>query len=86
MFFLQLNQDFARYTVVLLHCRVLLMKLHMLIEDLRAVSILPVLSKIIEKVIALQLMEYIECKHILPDVQSSFRKKQLLHCSFTNYR
>nr|CAI5833419.1 unnamed protein product [Callosobruchus analis]CAI5834750.1 unnamed protein product [Callosobruchus analis]CAI5835567.1 unnamed protein product [Callosobruchus analis]CAI5840243.1 unnamed protein product [Callosobruchus analis] len=44
-------------------------------KDLRAVSILPVLSKLIEKVIALQLMEYVECKRILPDVQSGFRKK-----------
>nr|CAI5859615.1 unnamed protein product [Callosobruchus analis] len=43
-------------------------------KDLRAVSIPPVLSKLIGKV-ALQLMEYVERKHILPDVQPGFRQK-----------
>nr|CAI5868891.1 unnamed protein product [Callosobruchus analis] len=43
-------------------------------KDLRAVSILPVLSKLIEKAVAKQLMEYLDSKHILPDVQSGFRR------------
>lgn len=44
------------------------------INDLRPISILPCLSKIIEKVVCKQLTEYIEVNNILPDVQSGFRK------------
>nr|XP_022911101.1 uncharacterized protein LOC111422115 [Onthophagus taurus] len=41
--------------------------------DLRPISVLPVLSKIAEKVIAGQLQRYIDKNKILPDVQSGFR-------------
>nr|CAI5820015.1 unnamed protein product [Callosobruchus analis] len=43
-------------------------------KDLRAISILPVLCKFIEKAVDIQLREYIEGKQILPDVQSGFRR------------
>ncbi|XP_030759775.1 uncharacterized protein LOC115885127 [Sitophilus oryzae] len=41
--------------------------------DLRPVSILPVLSKILENVIKIQLVNHIENNNILPDTQSGFR-------------
>jgi hypothetical protein len=44
------------------------------LKDLRPVSLLPCLSKVIEKVVCLQVTEYIEKNNILPDVQSGFRK------------
>lgn len=42
-------------------------------KDLRPISILPVMSKIIEKAMALQLRRHIEKYHILPECQSGFR-------------
>lgn len=45
-------------------------------KDLRPISILPCLSKILEKVIHCQLSNYLEVNDILPDVQSGFRKKR----------
>ncbi|XP_047990243.1 uncharacterized protein LOC125229445 [Leguminivora glycinivorella] len=44
------------------------------IKDLRPISILPCLSKIIEKAVCAQLTTYLEMNNILPDVQSGFRK------------
>lgn len=43
-------------------------------KDLRPVSILPVLSKVLEKVVCAQLVNFLETNRILPDVQSGFRK------------
>ena len=44
------------------------------IMDLRPISILPTASKILEKVIKKQLVEYVEHNKILPKTQSGFRK------------
>lgn len=44
------------------------------IKDLRPISILPCLSKVLEKVVCLQLTEYLEGNGIFPDMQSGFRK------------
>lgn len=43
------------------------------LKDLRPISILPVLSKVIERVVCTQLTEYLETQMILPNVQSGFR-------------
>lgn len=43
-------------------------------KDLRPISILPFMSKIIEKVVCIQLIEYLEGSQILPVRQSGFRK------------
>lgn len=43
------------------------------LKDLRPISILPVLSKVLEKVVYSQLSGFIERNKILPDVQSGFR-------------
>ncbi|CAG4957224.1 unnamed protein product [Colias eurytheme] len=43
-------------------------------KDLRAISILPVMSKIIERIVCNQLTKFIEKENILPLVQSGFRK------------
>lgn len=42
--------------------------------DLRPVSVLPMLSKVLEKVVCSQLVTYLENNNILPSVQSGFRK------------
>lgn len=44
------------------------------LSDLRPISILPIVSKIAEKVIELQLKEYVAINEILPVRQSGFRK------------
>lgn len=44
-------------------------------KDLRAISILPVLSKVIERVVCSQLTKYVERESILPDIQSGFRSQ-----------
>ncbi|CAK1577842.1 unnamed protein product [Parnassius mnemosyne] len=44
-------------------------------SDLRPISILPCLSKIIEKLACNQLTKYLEANNILPELQSGFRKK-----------
>lgn len=44
------------------------------LKDLRPISILPYFSKILEKVIFLQLCSYLESNNILPKYQSGFRK------------
>lgn len=44
------------------------------LKDLRPISILPCLSKILEKIINEQLMEHVEENHIMPETQSGFRK------------
>lgn len=46
------------------------------VKDLRPISILPCLSKIVEKVICKQLTEYLEKNNILPTLQSGFRKSR----------
>lgn len=43
-------------------------------KDLRPISILPVLSKVLERVVHTQIIEYLETNNILPDLQSGFRK------------
>lgn len=43
-------------------------------KDLRPISILPVLSKIVERVVCNQLTEYLEATGILPEMQSGFRR------------
>ncbi|CAG4982095.1 unnamed protein product [Colias eurytheme] len=43
-------------------------------KDLRAISILPVISKIIERIVCNQLTKFIEKENVLPLVQSGFRK------------
>ncbi|XP_031337267.1 uncharacterized protein LOC116166456 [Photinus pyralis] len=43
------------------------------ISDLRPISILPALSKLLEKVIVAQLTDYINQLHVLPATQSGFR-------------
>ncbi|CAG4937950.1 unnamed protein product [Colias eurytheme] len=46
------------------------------LKDLRPISILPCLSKVLEKIVHKQLMDYIEKENILPDRQSGFRKRK----------
>lgn len=42
-------------------------------KDLRPVSILPVLSKILEKIINKQLRKHLLQNNLIPEIQSSFR-------------
>lgn len=44
------------------------------LKDLRPISILPFLSKVLEKAVYYQLSSYIENNNILPSLQSGFRK------------
>lgn len=44
------------------------------LSDLRPISILPVLSKVIEKIVLKQIENYIEMNNIIPKFQSGFRK------------
>lgn len=44
------------------------------IDDLRPISILPAVSKVLEKIVKFQLVEYIDNHKILPRYQSGFRK------------
>lgn len=44
------------------------------LNDLRPISILPVFSKMLEKLVAKQLIGYLEDNKILPPIQSGFRK------------
>lgn len=46
------------------------------LKDLRPISILPYLSKILEKVVYNQVVCYCESNHIFPDLQSGFRKNR----------
>nr|CAH7751797.1 unnamed protein product [Callosobruchus chinensis] len=56
-------------------------------KDLRAISILPVLSKLIEKAVAMQLMEYLESKKNIASCSVRLQaRSQLFHCTFTDYR
>lgn len=43
-------------------------------KDLRPISILPFMSKILEKAVCMQLTQYLETNNILPTKQSGFRK------------
>ena len=40
----------------------------------RPISLLPILSKLLEKIVHAQLMDFIEDRHLLPDEQFAFRK------------
>ena len=44
-------------------------------KELRPISIQPILSKVMEKLIFCQLNEYVESKQILPPIQSGFRRQ-----------
>lgn len=44
------------------------------VNDLRPISILPCLSKVLERVVCTQLTEYLEQHQIIPSLQSGFRK------------
>ncbi|XP_072948764.1 uncharacterized protein [Epargyreus clarus] len=44
------------------------------LKDLRPISILPVLSKILEKIVLDQVLKYLENKDIIPKYQSGFRR------------
>lgn len=46
------------------------------VKDLRPISILPCLSKILEKIVCYQMIKYLEGEEILPQAQSGFRKKR----------
>ena len=50
-------------------------------ENYRPVSLLPILSKIIERVVYNQLIKHLEKRDILYEYQSGFRSKHL-YCSF----
>lgn len=43
-------------------------------KDLRPVSILPCISKVLERVVYTQMSDYLETNNMLPDLQSGFRK------------
>lgn len=45
-------------------------------KDLRPISLLPCLSKVLEKVVCSQVSEYLERYNILPEFQSGFRKSR----------
>lgn len=51
------------------------------IKNLRPIGILPILSKIVERVLEWQINEYIHEKGILPEIQSGFRKNH--NCKIT---
>lgn len=42
-------------------------------KDLRPISILPIFSKLLEKILNLQIQNHLERNNILPDIQSGFR-------------
>ena len=44
-------------------------------SNYRPISLLPILSKVLEKVVAMQLMHYLEANHILSNHQHGFRQK-----------
>lgn len=46
------------------------------VKDLRPISILPCISKIVEKAVCQQLTIYLERNNILPELQSGFRKNR----------
>ena len=46
------------------------------LKDLRPISILPCVSKVLEKIVSRQLSLFLEQNHILPDLQSGFRKQR----------
>lgn len=43
--------------------------------DLRPISLLPCLSKILEKIVCMQLIKFLETHHLLPQLQSGFRQR-----------
>lgn len=43
-------------------------------KDLRPISLLPVMSKVLEKVIHHQITAFVESHHVLPETQSGFRR------------
>lgn len=53
-------------------------------KDLRPISILPCISKILEKIVNAQLVDYIENNNLLPTMQSGFRKCRSTVTALTN--
>ena len=52
------------------------------LQELRPISILPAMSKILDKVAVRQMVAYVDQKEILPKLQSGGRKKpQYMHCT-----
>lgn len=45
-----------------------------LVENYRPVALLPAFSKVVEKIISIQVMEYLECNHLLSKEQFGFRR------------
>ncbi|XP_063831734.1 uncharacterized protein LOC135080943 [Ostrinia nubilalis] len=45
-------------------------------KDLRPISILPFISKIVERAICMQMTEFLESNKVLPEKQSGFRKRR----------
>lgn len=54
------------------------------VQQLRPISILPAMSKIVEKVVIRQLMTHVTEKQILPKLQSGFRKNYSTCTALTN--
>ncbi|XP_047543160.1 uncharacterized protein LOC125075491 [Vanessa atalanta] len=54
------------------------------ISDFRPISILPSLSKVLEKIVCFQLTDYLEANEILPCVQSGFRKGRSTSTALAN--
>lgn len=46
------------------------------VKDLRPISILPCLSKVLERVVCSQMIQYLETNNVLPSAQSGFRKQR----------
>ena len=55
-------------------------------NDLRGISILPVLSKVYEKLVLRQMAEFIDSKHLLPSHMSGFRKGHSTTTALINIR
>lgn len=59
-------------------------------EDFRPINMLLTMEKVLETVVKIQLMEYIEEQHILVDVQSGYRKtfscETALNLVLTNWK
>jgi len=54
------------------------------VKDLRPISILPAMSKILEKIVARQLDTHLKANNILPTLQSGFRKNYSTCTALTN--
>lgn len=54
------------------------------VEQLRPISILPAMSKILEKIVIRQIMTHVNAMNILPKLQSGFRKNHSTCTALTN--